>query len=125
MIVRLKQKRERLILIDDSVASERLNCFMEMEQSSEIQNLKQIRLISSKHISKEQSIRNIPSGYHSKAQRYWVKAIDLIGQPGHQEANGPNGENVGGIRLYDSELTSSNGKLKLTGIGGTVDLELS
>ena len=25
--------------------------------------------------------------------------IDLIGQPGHQEANGPNGENVGGIRL--------------------------
>ena len=45
--------------------------------------------------------------------------IDLIGQPGHQEANGPNGENVGGIRLYDSELTSSNGKLKLTGIGGS------
>ena len=72
MIVRLKQKRERLILIQLRRTAQLF--FMEMEQSSEIQNLKQIRLISRVHQQRVQSIRNIPSGYHSKAQRYWVKA---------------------------------------------------
>ena len=75
MIVRLKQKRERLILIQLRRTAQLF--FMEMEQSSEIQNLKQIRLISRVHPQRVQSIRNIHSGYQSKTQRYSVK-VGLI-----------------------------------------------
>ena len=48
-----------------------------------------------------------------------VSGIDLVGQSGHQEANGPEGEQVSGIRLYNSELTNTSGKLTMTGTGGS------
>ena len=43
----------------------------------------------------------------------------MVGQSGHQEANGPDGEQVSGIRLYDSELTNTSGQLTMTGTGGS------
>ena len=48
-----------------------------------------------------------------------VSGIDLIGQSGHQEANGPDGKQVSGIIIYDSELTNTSGPLKMTGTGGS------
>ena len=48
-----------------------------------------------------------------------VSGIDLVGQSGHQEANGPNGDQVSGVRLYESELTNTSGQLTITGTGGS------
>ena len=48
-----------------------------------------------------------------------VSGIDLVGQSGHQEANGPDGEQVSGIQISNSELTNTSGQLTMTGTGGS------